>query len=148
MTRFFELKHGDIRPAARPGFLIADEVSQDQVDSSLDRMAENDARIAELIAGSYSTGLFGVVSDESEAAVRELFGLLAESHLLFRFLQGKNIVTPATDSPKTIGDLLSQWVKDSPAYSVFGLGAEPATPARSKPKATPAGDSYDDTSED
>lgn len=138
----------DIPPASRPGFLISENVSQDQTDRVLDRMDENDGRIAELIAGAYTTGMFGDVTEETEAAVRELFGLLAESHLLFRFLQGKNIITAATDEPKTIGDKLSQWVKDSPAYEVFDLAtAQPVAP-KGKAKALPAGDNYDDQAED
>ena len=84
-------------------------------------MEENDSRVSELVGVAFESGLFGGVSDASEAALRELFGLLAESHLLFRFLQGKSIVGSAPGEPKTIGDMLSQWVKDSPAYDVFGL---------------------------
>lgn len=114
-----------ITPNARAGFLISDSMSHDQVDRVLDRIDENDTKVAELVATSYESGLFGGVSGASDAALREVFGLLAESHLLFRFLQGKSIVAAATNEPKTVGDMLSNWVKDSPAYGVFGLaGAE------------------------
>lgn len=118
-----------ITPSAGAGFLISDEVTQNQVDNVLDRMEENDARIAELIGTAYKTGFFGS-SDESEATLRELFGLLAESHLLFRFLQGKNVIEPAKKEPKTVGDMLAQWMQDSPAYGVMGL-------AESKPVQKP-----------
>lgn len=121
-------QRGGITPNAGAGFLISDGVTHDQVDRVLDRMEENDSRVAELVGTAYQTGLLGGVSEASEAALREVFGLLAESHLLFRFLQGKSIVAAATDEPKTIGDMLSNWVKDSPAYGVFGLaGAESET---------------------
>lgn len=129
-----------IAPSAGAGFLISDDVTQDQVDSVLDRMEENDAKIAELIGTTYSTGFFGS-SEESEAALRELFGLLAESHLLFRFLQGKNIVEPVKKNPKTVGDMLAQWMKGSPAYCVIGL---PDSGSASTPKA--AGPQKIDTS--
>jgi hypothetical protein len=125
-----------ITPSAGAGFLISSEVSQDQVDSVLDRMEENDNRIAELIGSAYQTGFLGAVSDDSDAAMRELFGILAESHLLFRFLQGKNVIEPAKKEPKTIGDMLSQWFKGSPAYGVLGFSDGDAAPkAKAKPKA-------------
>lgn len=125
-----------ITPSAGAGFLISGEVSQDQVDSVLDRMEENDNRIAELVGSAYQTGFLGAVSDESEVTMRELFGILAESHLLFRFLQGKNVIEPAKKEPKTIGDMLSQWFKGSPAYGVLGLADGDAAPkAKAKPKA-------------
>ena len=102
------------------GFLISEDVTQDQVDSVLDRMEENDAKITELVGTVYKTGFFGS-SEESEAALQDLFGLLAESHLLFRFLQGKSIIEPAKKDPKTVGDMLAQWMQASPAYGVMGL---------------------------
>lgn len=128
-----------ITPSAGAGFLISGDVTQDQVDSVLDRMEENDNRIAELVGSAYQTGFLGAVSDESDATMRELFGVLAESHLLFRFLQGKNVIEPAKKEPKTIGDMLSQWFKGSPAYGVLGLAdgdAEPKGKAKAKAEAT------------
>lgn len=136
-----------ITPRAGAGFLISGEVSQDQVDSVLDRMEENDSRIAELVGSAYQTGFLGGVSDESDAAMRELFGILAESHLLFRFLQGKNVIEPAKDEPKTIGDMLSQWFKGSPAYGVMGLtdgDAPPKSKAKPKAKAEATADESED----
>lgn len=125
-----------ITPSAGAGFLISGDVSQDQVDSVLDRMEENDSRIAELVGAAYQTGFLGAVSDESDATMRELFGILAESHLLFRFLQGKNVIEPAKKEPKTIGDMLSQWFKGSPAYGVLGFADSDGAPkAKAKPKA-------------
>lgn len=110
-----------ITPMAGAGFLISSEVTQSQVDMVLDRMEANDKRIAELVETAYTSGMFGGVSDDSEAAVRELFGILAESQLLFRRLQGKNIVSKVTGEPKTVGEKLSQWVQESPAFEVFGV---------------------------
>lgn len=131
-------QHRGITPSAGAGFLISDDVTQDQVDNVLNRMEENDARILELVGTAYQTGFFGS-SDESDATLRELFGLLAESHLLFRFLQGKNVIEPAKKEPKTVGDMLSQWFKDSPAYGVMGLAdGDAASKAKDKAKATSA----------
>ena len=126
-----------ITPSAGAGFLISGDVSQKQVDSILDRMEANDSRIAELVGSAYQTGFLGAVSDETDATMRELFGILAESHLLFRFLQGKNVIEPAKKEPETIGDMLSQWFKGSPAYGVLGLDdSDGALKANAKTKAT------------
>lgn len=124
-----------ITPSAGAGFLISSNVSQGQVDRVLDRMDENDSRISELVGSAYQTGFLGAVSDETEATMRELFGTLAESHLLFRFLQGKNPITPATDDPQTVGEMLSQWFKGSPAYGVLGLDDSDPVP-KTKVEAT------------
>jgi hypothetical protein len=110
-------------------------------------MEENDSRIAALVGTAYQTGFLGAVTDESDAALRELFGTLAESHLLFRFLQGKNVIAPATDDPQTVGDMLSQWFKSSPAYDVLGLAdGDAVTKPKAKTKAT--ADATADDSED
>lgn len=135
-----------ITPSAGAGFLISPDVTQTQVDSVLDRMEENDSRIAELVGSAYQTGFLGAVSDESDATLRELFGILAESHLLFRFLQGKNVIEPAKREPKTIGDLLSQWFKGSPAYGVLGL-TDSAAPTKAKTKPAAKAEATADESE-
>ena len=115
------MQRDGITPSAGAGFLISSDVTPSEFHMVLERMEANDRRIAELVETSYTSGLFGGVSEESEAAVRELFGILAESQLLFRRLQGKNIVAKVDGEPKTVGDKLSQWVQDSPAYEVFGV---------------------------
>lgn len=120
-----ELKRG-LTANPRPGFFISDHLPQELVDRVLDRMSENDDQIAELIEGAYERSLFGVISDGTEAKVRELFAAMAESHLLFRFLQGRNIIAAIRDEPKTIGEFLSQWMQQSPAHDVFG--SDPADP--------------------
>ena len=111
---------------AKPGFLISDDIEQERVDSVLERMEKNDQRVFELIAQEHTTAIFGGVSDTTEKAMRELFGRLAENHLLFRFLQGKGLVTAAKDEPSTIGDHLANWAKDSPLYEVLTLSGDTA----------------------
>lgn len=110
-----------LTPNAKPGFMISDDIEQDKVDLVLDRMEENDQRVFELIAQEHTTALFGGVSDSSDKAMRELFGRLAENHILFRFLLGKGLITEVEGKPNTIGDHLSTWAKDSPLYDVLAL---------------------------
>jgi hypothetical protein len=129
---------GDFVANGGAGFNIAADIPDEYVANAIDRLEENDDRIAQLVATAYKTGFLGAVTDESDAALRELFGTLAESHLLFRFLQGKNVIAPATDDPQTVGDMLSQWFKGSPAYGVLGLtdgDAAQKPQAQAKPKA-------------
>jgi len=112
-----------ITQISRPGFRIAEHIDADQVDRILERMEENEQRVSELIGQEYRTTLFGGQSEETSAAFRELFGLLAESHLLFRGLQGKTIVGEPKESPETIGDHLSNWAKDSPVYDALTISS-------------------------
>lgn len=104
--------------AARPGFFVSEKLAPEQVGRLMNRMGANDDRIAALIEESFETGIFGGATDATDAKVRELLGTLAESYLLFRLLQGRNIVaqTPeqARSEPKTIRDFISQWVLREP----------------------------------
>jgi len=115
------LQQKGLTPNAKPGFLIADGLDQKRLDRALERMEVNDQRVMELIAQEHTTAMFGGVSVETDAAMRELFGCLAENHLLFRFLQGRGIVKTAQNDPNTIGDHLAHWAKDSPLYDVLTL---------------------------
>ena len=122
----------------RPGFFISEQVEPPLVDSLMERMGMNDDRIAELTAESVKTGFFGDISDETEAKARELLGTLAENHIIFRFLQGRNIVSTSRDEPRTIGDFLGQMLKDSPVLPLIAsdaapTGGKPAAKAKAEP---------------
>ena len=124
------LKRG-LTPTPRPGFFISEHIAQELIDRVLSRMEENDDRIAALLTETYEkSGLFGLggVSDATETKVRELFAAMAESHLLFRFLQGKNIIAPIREEPKTIGEFLTQWLQESPVYEVLDNGHAASAP--------------------
>lgn len=105
----------------RPGFFISDQLSSEVVDQLMIQMEVNDDRVAELIADPYETGLFGGPTGATEARIRELFGALAQNHLIFRVLQGRSIVAPNLNEPepKTVGGFLSQWVLQSEAAPLF-----------------------------
>ncbi len=114
-----DLASRGLTATAKPGFLIADGIAQEQLDRALDRMEENDQRVFQLVSTEARTGFLGGTSEETEAALRELFGRLAENHLIFRFLQGKGIVTAASPDLATVGEHLSNWIKDSPLCDVL-----------------------------
>jgi transcriptional regulator with XRE-family HTH domain len=96
----------------RPGFFISNDLPNEVVERLLSEMEASDDRIAELVKTSVKSGLMGGMTDQTESAVRELFGHLAANHLRFRCLQGRNIIAPTRDEAKTVGDHLSQWAQD------------------------------------
>jgi len=108
----------------RPGFFISEHHTDEMIDAFMVRMEANDDRIAALIGEAFkTTGFFGDVSDDTEAKARELVACLAENHVIFRALQGRNIVSVARDEPKTIGDYLGKMLEASPILPM--IVAEP-----------------------
>lgn len=125
--------------ASRPGFFVSDKLAPDHVGRLMARMEANDDRIAALVGESFETGFFGGISDTTEAKVRELMGTLAENYLLFRLLQGRNIVARTADQarsePKTIRDFVAQWVmRESEAAELFVADPLPAGAPESSPE--------------
>lgn len=108
----------------RPGFIISDQLAPALVDKLMERMEANDDRVGELVEASFKHGFLGGISDETEAKARELIAALAENHLIFRFLQGRNIIAPTRDEPKTLGNYLAQLMQDSPALPLLAKAEE------------------------
>lgn len=122
----------DTRPALqagftynpRPGFVISDQLPPGVVDSLMERMEANDDRIAALTGEAFKTGFFGDISADTEAKARELIGTLAENHVIFRALQGRNVVSVARDEPKTIGEYLGKMLEASPVLPLIASEAD------------------------
>lgn len=117
----------------RPGFMISDQLAPELVDKLMERMEANDDRIGELTAAAFQARFFGGISEETEAKARELLAALAENHVIFRFLQGRNIIAPTRDEPKTLGNYLAQWMRESPALPLIA-GNEAANDSGAKPR--------------
>lgn len=102
--------HGDgiVAPMQTCRFVVDPALPQEQVDSILERMDNNDTRIAELMKRTLEGGFISSYSAQTETDTKELYGLMAENYLLFRALQGRNILTPQPEktAPKTQGDLI------------------------------------------
>jgi hypothetical protein len=113
----------------RPGFMISDQLAPELVDKLMERMETNDDRIGELTAAAFQSGFLGGISEDTEAKARELIGALAENHVIFRFLQGRNIIAPTRDEPKTLGNFLAQWMQESPALPLIA-GEAPQQPSK------------------
>lgn len=99
---------GIVAPIQTCRFVVDQSLPPEQVDSILERMDANDARVAELMKRKLESGFFSDYSDQTIADTQELYGLMAENYLLFRSLQGRNILTPPPEKaePKTQGDLI------------------------------------------
>ena len=116
----------------RPGFMISDQLAPELVDKLMERMEANDDRIGELIAAAFRPGFFGGISDETEAKARELLAALAENHVIFRSLQGRNIIAPTRDEPKTLGNYLAQLMQESPVLPLIASADDSNGAKRSK----------------
>lgn len=99
-----------VKSAPRQCFFIDDRLPQDVIDSALDRMDANDDRIAALLPMTVKSGFTGL-SGDTEDALRETYQRAAESYLLFRMLQGRNIIAPPADGAEaqSVGALLAQY---------------------------------------
>jgi len=100
---------GIVAPMQTSRFVVDPALPQEQVDSILERMDSNDARIAELMNRTLEGGLLSSYSAETVADTQELYGLMAENYLRFRILQGRNVLVPLPDKaePKSQADLIS-----------------------------------------
>ncbi len=103
----------------RPGFRISGHLPETLVDKLMDQLEVNDNRIGELTEAAFKTGFLGGITEETEAKTRELLGVLAENHVIFRCLQGRNIIAPTRDEPKTIAEFLTQMMKDCPVLPIL-----------------------------
>lgn len=105
-----------VRPVSRMCFYVSDQVEPDAVNQILGRMDGNDDRIAAILQSPLKGGFLSAYDEETEAKQRELFGAMAENYLLFRILQGRNIVSalPAGVEPTTHADLLATFFATSP----------------------------------
>jgi len=103
--------HGSslVEPMFTMRFVVDRTLQQEQADSILERMDNNDVRIAELMNLSLESGLLSAYSGKTDSETKELFGLMAENYLLFRILQGRNILVPVPEEaePETQADLVS-----------------------------------------
>lgn len=100
---------GIVAPMQTSRFVVDPALPQEQVDSILERMDSNDARIAELMNRTLEGGLLSSYSEKTVADTQELYGLMAENYLRFRTLQGRNILTPLPEKadPQSQADLIS-----------------------------------------
>lgn len=89
---------------------ISPELADEVVGRIFDRMDGNDkeimARLPQIVESNFIGDGYKATS---EKAVQEFYGLAAENYLLFRLLQGRNIIAPCQgdDDKKTVGGLVA-----------------------------------------
>lgn len=100
---------GIVAPLQTSRFVVDQTLSYEQVDQFLERMDSNDEQISELMKRTLESGLLSSYSEKTDTDTKELYGLMAENYLLFRALQGRNILVlpPEKMKPKTQADLIS-----------------------------------------
>jgi len=110
---------GVVVPMQASRFVVDPALTHEQADSILERMDTNDVQIASLMSKSIQSGSFAKYSKETDADTRMIFGLMAENYLLFRTIQGRNILSPLPEKtePKTQAELIGS------LYSTSLLGS-------------------------
>lgn len=78
--------HGSslVEPMLTMRFVVDRTIPQEKADSILERMDNNDVRIAELMNLALESGLLSSYSEKTDTDTKELYGLMAENYLLFR----------------------------------------------------------------
>jgi transcriptional regulator with XRE-family HTH domain len=106
----------------RPGLLFSERLAAEEVDRLMERVETNDDRIGALVKAKIERGGFGGdITEESQQQVQELFGAMAENYLIYRLLQGRNIIEASrpTKEARTVGEFVSQWMQESPVAPEF-----------------------------
>ncbi len=93
-------------------FPISNTIPDEVIGNAMDIMEEADARLLALLKtkiereeGIFSDGEF---TEETKAALQEVFALMAGNYLVFRMLRGWRAfnVKPTTENPETVRDLI------------------------------------------
>jgi len=94
----FPVPPGTVAP--RMSFTISEKLTDQEVESALARMDENDEEISDLMRKVTAKGLWGGYTDETVLDSQRLFGLMAENYMLFRYMQGTNFLADLDQDPK------------------------------------------------
>lgn len=95
-------------------FYLCSDLTEAQGSAITERILENDERAAVLLNMPIKRAMFGGLDDTTDAALRELFGRLAESYMLLSRLQGRVFITPTEGEPSTLADLVASNYAGSP----------------------------------
>jgi len=128
-------------PAASPAsgasfpFFLCSDLSEAQGSAITERILENDERAAVLLNMPAKRAIFGGLGDTTDAALRELFGRLAENYMLLARLQGRTFITPTEGEARTVSDLVASNYAGSPLVelSTITVPPIPSEPPSTKP---------------
>ncbi|WP_374264577.1 hypothetical protein [Zoogloea sp.] len=108
--------------ASFPFFLCSD-LTEAQGSAITERILENDERAAVLLNMPAKRAIFGGLDDTTDAALRELFGRLAENYMLLARLQGRTFITSAAGDARTVADLVASNYAGSPLVELSATAA-------------------------
>lgn len=89
---------------------IDPKLDDDQIEATFEKMAINDAQAEKIFQQKASEGFLSNWNEETENALRDLFGLFATNYILLRHLQGRPLVLQPDDNSQisTISDLFTR----------------------------------------
>jgi transcriptional regulator with XRE-family HTH domain len=118
-------------------FALSPALDCEQITAALERMDANDQKIRTLLVKPVQTGFFNPWGEETQNDLQEVYGLMAENHILFRHLQGRALIvldgldaTPPTSEAKDVAGIVAGLL----AGSLGGMAGVLT------PKAAPAGE--------
>lgn len=128
-------------PAASPAsgasfpFFLCSDLTEAQGSAITERILENDERAAVLLNMPAKRSIFGGLDDTTDAALRELFGRLAENYMLLARLQGRTFIPPTEGEARTVSDLVASNYAGSPLVelSTITVPPIPSEPPSTKP---------------
>lgn len=95
-------------------FALSPALDCDKITAALERMDANDQKIRALLAKPVQTGFFNPWGEETQNDLQEVYGLMAENHILFRHLQGRALIVldnlgsiPPTSEAKDVAGIVA-----------------------------------------
>lgn len=95
-------------------FALSPALDCDQITAALERMDANDQKIRAILAKPVQTSFFSPWGEETQNDLQEVYGLMAENHILFRHLQGRALIgldnlgnTPPTSEAKDVAGIVA-----------------------------------------
>lgn len=115
-------------------FALSPSLSCDQITAALERMDANDRKIRALLAKPVESGFLNTWGERTENDLQEVFGLMAENHVLFTHLQGRSLIgldtldgTPPTSQAKDIAGIVAGLLAGSLGDVASGLAPRDTT---------------------
>jgi hypothetical protein len=95
-------------------FALSPVMTCDQITAALERMDANDRNIRALLSNPVESGFLNPWGEKTEGDLQEVFGLMAENHILFCHLQGRALIgmdtlesTPPTSQAKDVAGIVA-----------------------------------------
>lgn len=118
---------GFIQRISRPALMLSDDLPKAQVDRLMSLIEANRLKVADILAAEFTPGGFlgGEFSEETEAAIRDTFALLALNYIAILVLQGRSMFRqlPKDYELQTMGDWMSQYLAESPLAELLPADA-------------------------